>query len=278
MKTYTSDIKYYDVEKIFKLNPKMDIKIQYLGKNKIPILIIKDFYKNPELVRELVIQSPVPQITSSNYGGYPGKRICLSNFITSNNFWHKYSDILRKYFKLSFHLEGMEQAFIANIFDQDGPATYKRNNLKPHADNQVIASVIYLNYDDEPVSGTYVFRHKECDLEFFPYSDFHFDWYTRHIASVHKRRLSDVIKEYKEKFSKCHDKIFIDYNNPDILKINKHVMKSDKEWEVLGGVKSKFNTLVAYIGGVLHSPMIDYEELKTKPYKRINQVMFMEAV
>lgn len=80
MKT-TQDIKIYDIEKIFELNIDMKIEVSYLGENKLPLMVIDDFYKNPELVRELLINSPVPSITSSSNGGFPGKRINLCSFM-----------------------------------------------------------------------------------------------------------------------------------------------------------------------------------------------------
>jgi hypothetical protein len=272
MKT-TNDIKIYDTEKVFELNPNMQIEISYISKNKLPLMIIDDFYKNPELVRELLINSPVPSITSSSNGGFPGKRVNLCSFMPQK-FQHEYSDILRRYFKLDFHLEHAENAFLGNVFDASGSSD-KFNNSTPHMDPAVIASIVYLNYDEEKVGGTSIYEHRASGLNFMPASRFHFEWISQRKAKLENRTISEVKEEFDKKFNQYRDEMFAKPSDSK-EKRDTHILKSNNEWEILATVESKFNRLAGYIGGTLHSAMIDFDELSKKPYKRINQVIFMD--
>lgn len=272
MKSSTQNIKVYDTEKIFELNPDMKIKMSYIGENKLPLMVIDDFYKNPELVRDLLISSPAPSITSSSNGGYPGKRVALQSF-TPLKFQQAYSDILRKYFNFNFHLEHVGSTFLGNIFDGSGPAN-KINNSTPHADPGAIASIVYLNYDDEEVGGTSVYKHRESELMFMPLSKFHLEWWVGRKASLQNRRVSKVREEEDEKFKYYRHKIFAKNSDPKIYR-DTHILESNDEWEILATVESKFNRLVGYVGGTLHSAMIDFEKLSKQSHKRINQVIFM---
>ena len=269
----TKDIKIFDVEEVFELNPDMKIEMMYLGENKLPLIIIDDFYKNPQRVREVLIQAPVPNFTSSAYGGYPGKRISLGKFIPEQ-FQHEYSELLKKQFQLNFDLAIQDSTFLGNVFDGAGAAS-KVNNSTPHSDPSAIASIVYLNLDDEEVGGTSVYRHRESGLDFFPFSPFHFEWWVARKASIENRRISRVKEEEQKRFDDYKSKIFSSKDDSK-EKRDTHILESNDEWEIMATVESKFNRLAGYIGGTLHSAMIDFEELSKKPYRRINQVMFMD--
>ena len=266
----TNDIKIYDVDKVFELNPDMKISMQYIGKEKLPLIIIDDFYKNPELVRDLLISSPVPKNTSEFQGGYPGLRVTLDTFITSKKFQQNYSDILKFYFGFDFDLIVDRESFIGNVFDGSGPAS-KYNNQTPHVDPAAVASIVYLNTDDEEVGGTSIYRHRESNLPFFPSSDFHFNWWCEHLSRVEGKNIDEIKQREAERFEKFGGSIF----KPSKTQKNMHILESNEEWEILSTVDAKFNRLAGYIGGTLHSAMIDFDELAKKPYKRINQVLFM---
>jgi len=267
----TTDIKIFDVDKVFELNEDMKITMNYIGDDKLPLIIIDDFYKNPHLVRELLISSPVPKKTSSSQSGYPGLRVNLDSFITSKSFMQSYSDILKFYFGFDRDLMVDREQFVGNVFDGSGPA-HKLNNQTPHIDPGVIASVVYLNTDDEKVGGTSVYKHRESNISFFPAGEYHFEWWCSHISKLKERDLDTVIKKEQERFKRYEESLF---KSSDSSK-NMHILKSNDEWEILATVEAKFNRLAGYIGGTLHSAMIDFEELSKRPYKRINQVLFME--
>jgi hypothetical protein len=269
----TEDIKIFDVDEVFALNPDMKISMSYIGEYQLPLIIIDDFYKNPQSVRDVLISTPVPRATSQAHGGYPGLRVAINGFINSPSFQKGYSDILKREFKVGIDMENRNNEFLGNVFDGSGPAK-KFNSSVPHYDPPIIASIIYLNLDSEEVGGTSVYRHRASNLPFYPANKFHFEWWIRQVAKVEKKPLDVVAKEQDAKIKRFGPTMFA--TPGDLVKQNCHILESNDEWEILATVDSKFNRLAGYIGGTLHSAMIDFDELALKPYKRINQVLFMD--
>jgi hypothetical protein len=261
------EIDIYDIDRIFALNPDMKISLQHLGKYELPLLIIDDFYKEPELVREVLIHTPVPKITSSRHNKYPGHRVSMRGFINSDRFQNELSDILKKYFQLPFDLENENREFLCNIFDGSGPAKENYNFL-PHYDPPIVAVLVYLNYASEVVGGTSVYRHRASNLPFYPTSKFQFDWWFKRVAAVEKRTLWEIVQEHRYKVEHYTDSMFAKESSDFIL-------ESNEEWDIVATVEAKFNRMAAYLGATIHSPMIDYDELAASEYKRINQVLFM---
>jgi hypothetical protein len=171
-------------------------------------------------------------------------------------------------------MENRNHEFLGNVFDGSGPSK-KYNNSTPHYDPPVIASIIYLNHDDEEVGGTSVYNHRASDLPFYPVNKFHFEWWIRQVAKIEKKPLNIIADEQRKKIAKYAPLMFASLDD-DKTKQDGHILESNDEWEILATVDSKFNRLAGYIGGTLHSAMIDFDELSQKPYKRINQVLFMD--
>jgi hypothetical protein len=265
-KTSTTDMNFYNINEMFELNPKMKISLTHVSEYQVPILIIDDFYKNPELVRELIIKAPYPVLPDEEGAEFGKCKVSVSGFLKNRKFQKLYSNILKNVFHLPCEVRLRNDEFTCNTYsgtkDPNHP-TY----FDPHSDYNHIASVVYLNYDEEKVGGTDICRHKESGLFYFPLRDFQFNWWVEHLMRVTKKDRATIVKEEEEKINKYKD----------VIKFQMGFANRD-EWEVIGGVESKFNRLVAYIGALLHTPVTDLYDLAHQPYSRINQVMFMEEL
>ena len=79
----TQDLKFFDQEEVFELNPDMKVQI-FNVKDNYPVVLIDDVYKNPDMVREVALSTPVPQKTF-----FSAKRGQLYNFF--DNLFQKHT-------------------------------------------------------------------------------------------------------------------------------------------------------------------------------------------
>lgn len=260
----TNNIKYYDTDTIFKLNPDMDITVKYL-QGKYPVLIINNVYCNPDMVRDLCLNTPVPYTSRMVETAYPGRRGELSNFIDSDIFFKTLSDIIvdklgiKKHFNKDIILRNNGE-FLFNVFDSDENTSNEHRYTLPHSDASMVASVIYLNKDDEEPVGTSIYRNIKHDIIIKPSHDYHLHW----VCDIDNVSHNDYMNKV------------IDFQNETHVCTDNHVLDGNCDYEKLIETTGEYNQMIAYIGGMLHSPMIDYNHFKNKNYKRINQVIFWD--
>lgn len=263
----TNDIRLYNTDEIFELNP--DMKINVVDADGKPILIIDDFYKNPDLVRELAINTPVPTTNRSYESGYPGKRGVLGGFIDNKEFYVKVSNILLNYLDLHHFVKpdvildnGGE--FVVNVFDSEENKSNENRFTLPHTDPSLVASVIYLNKDDEEPVGTGIYKHKS-GYSFKPNNDPHLFWICKRENKTPDEYMSGLHKALQ------------DATNPDNHDLQgNHILDGNDEWECIARSTGAYNQFIGYVAGMFHSPFIDYNLFKDKHYKRINQVIFWD--
>lgn len=154
-----------DERKIFKTNQK--IKTNLLKFNSVKVLVVDNFYENPYEVRKLALDIPA----SSNLrirGNNPAFRV--NAFYEFFDLYKIYDELAREYFpeimenyidsfmKMSF----MRATFMVNVMQStDLPA------IAPHIDNPSginLASVIYLNTENECNGGTGFYEYKNKSL------------------------------------------------------------------------------------------------------------------
>ena len=264
----TNDIKYVDVSKAFELNEDMEVENIIVGDSQIPLVSIKNVYKYPEKVREILINTPVSYTSSVEANGFAGRRGCIHNFIDSPNFYRLLNE------KLSRHLRTYTVStpgklltgngeFLFNVFDSDENTANENAFTIPHADPGLIACILYLNTPEEepnPV-GTAVYQMKKTKTSIVPTNEKQFAWY----MNFSEKSVDEINLEtatYRE----------IASNRPND---GKYVLEENEDFEILYKSSGEYNSLVAYVGCTLHSPLINYELFKNKDYKRINQVIFL---
>lgn len=117
------------------------------------ILVIDNFYENPDLVRQLALTAQYKDVTQLNYPGFQS----LHNFSTSSV------------------IEKIEKAINAKVVLDPNGHTFGKfrvmlaetgTNLKVHLDGHADwTGVLYLNRDDDCRGGTGFFTHKETGLD-----------------------------------------------------------------------------------------------------------------
>lgn len=248
------NIDFIDIDNLLELNPNMKISVKKVSKEQIPILIIDDFYLNPDPIRELFFKVPVPRMPPELNLPYKRARVRIPNFLTSNKFQKKLSTILKNFFKIEYDLHNRDYEFLFNIFG-GCLSDYCDAYFAPHSDPYEVACIVYFNKNSEKVGGTSIYRHKKTDTVFNPKIDFHKQWWEKNI-----------------KYPISFKKELFDYENT----LNHLEKQKYDNWEIVETIDSKYNRFVAYIGGMLHGSSVDLKELKDKPYYRINQVLFMQ--
>jgi hypothetical protein len=263
-----NEIMWRDSKKIFELNPDMIIKTEIL-EDGIPIVIIDNFYKYPELVRQLCFEIPVSFTTEQFDTGFTGRRGNLMSFNDSATFYVTLSKILLDRLKLKSFINTTlidDRQFVCNIYNENENKTNWKRICLPHSDTGVAAVICYLNKEEEgDIMGTAFYKHVESGMSSLPSSELQLDWYCK-LRGFDKTEYYDYICSWREKI---WDHTKQDYRT--------FTLESNSEWKIIGKTTGSYNSVVAYAGGILHSALIDYDKLKKNPYTRLNQIMFLHA-
>ena len=67
---------FIDEHEVFALNDDLEASVHTIGPEKSKIVTIDNFYKNPEMVRDLALQIPCTN-NPIIMAGAPGHRVCL---------------------------------------------------------------------------------------------------------------------------------------------------------------------------------------------------------
>jgi hypothetical protein len=147
-----------DESKVFEINDNLSATICTIGPNKSKIVIIDDFYKNPELVRELALTIP-PTENSRILGGTPGRRI--DAFYNLEHFSTVFDNIIRAVFlpedKKKLLNSNLDEIFKSATFCVNVIQSANLPAIVPHVDNREdfrFAATIYLNTPEECAGGT----------------------------------------------------------------------------------------------------------------------------
>ena len=262
----TNNIKYVDVVKAFEPNPDMEVE-GFITKNGMPLVQIKNFYKNPDMVRDILINTPVSSTSAFGGGGFAGRRGHMHNFIDSPQFYPILNAKLSEFLSVDWLtkpgslLHGNGE-FLFNVFDSDENLSNSNAFTLPHSDPGLIASILYLNKEDEEPIGTAVYQVKETGASCIPNTNEQYTWYQKW-SGKSIEEIDKEIQTYREIVESR------DINAGYILDDN------DEDFEIIFKSTGEYNSLVAYVGCTLHSPLMDYSLFKNKEYKRINQVIFL---
>lgn len=145
---------------LFEVNKNLEIKIKQVENSKV--VVIDNFYKNPDMVRELILKAPA-STWKKFVRNYPDIR---QNFnIDMSPLQQAVSNISEKLFKVTL-LDDIP--FISNIFYQKGlpPGGFSA----PHADINYLAALIYLNTPEECFGGTAFYRNRKTGLAYSRYT------------------------------------------------------------------------------------------------------------
>ena len=218
---------------VFAINPDCEIKVEYY--DTVPCVIVDNFYKNPDLVRQLALSIP-PTANKRIRCGNPALRI--NAFYDLDSMSGIYDQLLRTNWPNVFnsvhhqaiHLSFQQATFMVNVMKSiDLPP------MAPHVDNPSdvnFASTIYLNTPDECAGGTSFYKFNNST----------------------SNRSGHIDKE-KTKI------------------IDHYLTDSVGDWEMIGMAEMVYNRMVLYNQNALHTAYIK-PDMFVDTY-RINQQFFI---
>jgi hypothetical protein len=246
---------------MFELNENAFIKVYKHIQGRTAI-IIDDFYKNPDEIRELALSlkyGVAPGLVS----GFPGMRCSLQTLELKEKLYNLYLDLCRSCGPLredDFERNWDNQGFMVNCtndsFIKKSPLANVPHQDYWEGDDELISpyqfgSVIYLNTPDECAGGTTLYSWKgEMSIPL------------------------DRKPEWKQNMSETYDIIGpVVTSMSDDYKFKLTKDKIDKQYTVEFEANMVYNRMVLYQADVLHKANIDLGMFTD--YNRINQVFFM---
>lgn len=256
-------INFYDHKKTFELNDAMDISYTDKG-NGVRFVEVRNFYKNPQLVRNLALSIPTNTDYSTFKSAYTGYRAAISDALNNEHF-----ELLTKLSKEELDLHPNTELLMTSnreaMFNLYNSTENKTNLLRswlPHSDPNPVTGLVYL--DDYDSTGTGLYKHKESGLHVDIKIEDHF-----YMAS---RSLDYGEEEYVKKMEN-----YIEWAKSSGASYkDQQIGYGDENFELIHYIESEFNKLVLFTPCLLHSPIVDYKNLKDNV--RVNQVLFLEHV
>ena len=153
---------FIDEAKTFAINTPVDARVELMGWEEIPIVYIDNFYKNPNMVRNLALKLP-PTSDPRILGGVTGSRV--ASFFDFQHIYPVWVEIAQNVFGLK---KEEEEKFEASMFSTPFSVNVTQSKDRPdlpHIDLPDVTSrgwagLIYLNKDDECKGGTGVYTYK----------------------------------------------------------------------------------------------------------------------
>jgi hypothetical protein len=196
-----------------KVNFKAKPRVEMIN-GKIPVLVIDDFYLDPDNVRERALQGHFERMEA----GYPGRHEPLD--ILENDDLLIAMTYLREVIQIAarktFDLEELSTDF--SVLTTPSKSVHKTQS-HPHTDGVALAGIIYLN--PENMGGTCIYNNKILDSIVLNRSN----------RAAYDRLVSD--NEFK---------------NTD-----GYISDSFDMWEKVYTSEGKYNQLVMYTGNLFHS-------------------------
>lgn len=186
----------------FAVNSDLKAEVISFGPNNSKLIIIDDFYQNPDLVRSLALTIP-PTYKSNILNATPGGRI--DAFYDLRHLSYVYYNLMYNVYLTEEEKQFADPSNMQTIFDNatfcvNVTSTKPIENRFPHVDNRHpkrYASVIYLNSPEECAGGTsfYTFmgRQEGPDPSFYSVnrniSDSDNDWEMIYLAEMKYNRM-----------------------------------------------------------------------------------------
>ena len=150
-------MKLIDESIVFKVNQNYSENLLEFGN--IKVVVVDNFYENPDLIRDLILSIPATSYTPER-ADFPGKQISIRYDLSS--ICSIYKRLIGKYFSNTLSPDKIDKVisrhnFLVNVVQS------KDRVIIPHEDNpRGYASGIYFNTDDECSWGTSFYERNTC--------------------------------------------------------------------------------------------------------------------
>ena len=246
---------------MFEPNKSAEVKVFENIKGRSAI-IVDDFYRDPDEVRELALSLEY-SVEPGLVGGFPGMRGSLKTTEVKEKLYNLYLDLCSSFarvredeFERNWDVQGFTVNCTNDLFLKKNPMAEIPHQEYWEGDSQDVStyqfgSVIFLNTPDECAGGTNLYSYKG---EMCISSERDAEWMKNmsETMDITGPVLTSMSDDYKFKLTK--DKVNRYYN-----------------CELKAGMK--YNRMVLYQSDVLHKADIDLGMFTD--YNRINQVFFM---
>lgn len=230
-------INEYEIFKLADYDEVVKIDYRTIGDTEIPLVVVDNFYENPDMVRDLALSLPY---TTSQYvcNHSPGERVRMSLDIR----------VIRN---ITYHLLKLPEwklkpTTLQVIFNKmRGDAKLEAIQTNPHIDGVDMlnaAMVLYLNKPEECVGGTAFYRHKKTGFEILNTQDQFTSTFNNDRGKLTRNDYTDFVTE------------------------------SNEEWELIDMIEMKYNRMVIYPPNVFHSAYLTRNDFLE--YDRLTQLGF----
>ena len=237
------NIPFINEKEVFEVNPNLELCVHVIGPEEVRVVVVDNFYKNPDMVRDLTLSIP-PTENAKIMAGTPGTRV-FGHYdfeslypIFRHLFRTVYGDLTENVSDDQIYESVRTTPFCVNINQ-----SVNLPPVTPHIDDRdsmLFAAGIYLNTPEECQGGTsfYMLNGKQ---------------------SITNEDIGQWLKSKgKEKF---WDHYITDTDNvPD--------------WELLSVAEMKYNRLVMYPGNIVHTAYMK-PDMFTGDLYRLIQMMFV---
>jgi hypothetical protein len=234
-----------------RINDPGDMRIEtlWLGHGRYPALVIDNFYRDPDHVREIALGLDyLPPLT----GGHPGylARISLSM-----------ASILAFYFPTLESLQRQAHPWAFFRYEPAGSRPPRPVSQAPHVDDGLLSGLLYLNLPEQCRGGTSFYRHVETGAEvLLPHSlvlgtSPHDNLDEQVVAKMKELGALDAFRRWKQgnegdedDHTTFHDDILHTPGSQDDF-----ITDGAGGWEMTRMLEMKYNRLVLFPGFLIHS-------------------------
>jgi hypothetical protein len=218
----------------FKINKNAKITIKEIGRFKHKVIIIDDFYENPDEVYDITQNTSYTIDKSVIFSAGVARADINYNL---NNIKLFLTELIQKEYNDIINIYSLP--FIVSIYKKDCVPKFEYTHV--HNDGSDYAFILYLNKETVE-GGTSLWRHKDTGLEALP--------------STPSAKLSyEEIKYISEVTGTLDMTEMREFNGKVLNKNHKKDSFVDEQddWEMLHLAEMKYNRMVLYPGSYFHS-------------------------
>ena len=160
--------KYFiDEQETFAVNEELEARVELIGWQETPIVYIDNFYKNPNLVRNLALRCPSTN-NKRICGGVPGTRVDMNmNLDHIHDVWKQIADNvygLKMGEVNEFHRACLNVPFSVNVTQSKDRDRLPHVDFPPESTGRGWAGLVYLNKGKEISGGTGFYTYKGMQI------------------------------------------------------------------------------------------------------------------